>query len=249
MFETAIRSDPVLVLPVITAALIMAFCWCVGRGLRNVPRNWRRRHRLKGEAGFAYAVSMLLTLPFVMLIFLGIIEMAGLFLAMIGVAHAGSQAARAAMVRTMPESQVTAEESIRYAAAQAMVPYAPGRFDLVRSPLNSEEWRSQEAFVERYRRYTDQGPIADDHLAAKFAWALRMTRARLTVERSNRRTPLVTVRYEHPFLSAFYGAIAGHRSERVPGLFTIVLETSVQVPQASTANDEIVMEIDYDPAH
>jgi hypothetical protein len=238
--------DDVRPIVVVWAFATTALAWAAGFGLKRARGNLRRMPELAGEEGFAYALSFILTVPFMMLIVAVVVESTLLLIARIGVSFSAYAAARSAIVWETAEPAGTAETRVRMAAVHALAPFAPGDPSHLIGLDTKVDENTKFAYMGMYRRYCPDGPLSDGYLLRKLVYAHHALS--LSCDPPSRWDSSVTavVVYEHPFSWPIVGRAFGRRAPWGGPTFTYTLRGSATLQNEGPKNDEQTLGISYD---
>lgn len=176
------------------------------------PRSLAALHR--DESGVSYYVSVVMLLPFYILMVVCAIELALLLNAKMAVNHAAYAAARSAIVwidaREIPED--VRMGMIYAAAASALAPVASGSSQHQQPSSSYFAFPAKAAteWAEGYRHFSGAQQEVP-YLTRKYDYAARAIRIRVTRQSSEFNSPLtIELEYEHPFHTSGAGRVFGH---------------------------------------
>jgi hypothetical protein len=223
------------------AASTLALARVGRRVLARTP--WRPL--LAREEGMAYSLSFVLTFPLMMLILTLVIESTLILGAKLGTTYASYAAARAGIVWLSAEPRGLAQEKIRLAAVQNLVPFASGNpRHAVGGPLSPS---SAGEYARAYRDYTRGGVLGRGYLLNKYAYAERATTIvdPVTSPRWDSDV-IVTLSYEHAIHTPVIGRGLGHLAPW-PGarFYTYTIESTFTLRNEGPRNDSQSLGIDY----
>ncbi len=201
------------------------------------------------ERGAAYTLSVMLTIPFLMLLVITAMETTFLLSAKLGVAYAGYAARTSASVWWPAEPRELGERRVLLSAIQAMIPYSSGNPKRVLG-TNPGFPEAALAFAAAYRRYAPDGPVGEGHFLTTHRYASAATS--VTIEpRAIVGSPwdidlLVTVRFEHPTFTPLFGRLIGHPAPwGGSGLYTYTIVSQGFVRAERPRNDDGTLGIAY----
>jgi hypothetical protein len=210
---------------------------------------------LRGERGAAYSLSLVMVLPFFMLVLALIVEVTLTMLVKIGTLYAAYAAARAALVWLPAEVPLQRrDEMIQLAAAQALTPFASAKpHHLAPTGRAGRVGEAgDQAFYAAFERY-DNGRAPLEYLARKRQFALAATQVKVEVINSPRDPRLafavarVTVTYEKPIDLPIIGIVLGRRASWAGAqFFSRRIESTVQLPIEGPRSRSQTLGIRYD---
>jgi hypothetical protein len=232
--------------------LALAFTALLGLTLltyRRCRRIWSLRHLGRAEAGAAYTITMVATMPIYAMLVAMIIECTLTLQVKIGTLYAAYAAARSAAVWYPAEvPRAVIERKVKTAAVQAIAPFASSRDDHL-AGIGASAGDAPEAndLYEAYAAYC-HGPITFACLDNKLRYAWQATTVSVEPSCSGPGADLtVTVRYQMPFHSAIGYCLGGRRSSG--GLCLREIETTVTLPKEGVKSPTQTLGIHYDPDH
>ncbi|SRR6056297_354280 len=188
------------------------------------------------EDGAAYTLSYVMVLPVLMLLVAMVVESALMLVAKLGTVHAAYVAARVASVHSSLSDWPIAEETIRRAGRQAMIPFASGS-----SGRSSDAIDPNGEFAKAYRQWSSD-PVAQSYVQAKQHDASESIR--VTVQRPDAWDAelIAEVTYDYPFRIPGIGRLIG---EPDGDGYTFPLTTSVRLSNEGPQNDSQTLGIGY----
>lgn len=194
-------------------------------------RAWGSLHGC--DAGAAYSLSYMLTIPFIALIICLVVDLTLILVAKIGTVYAAYAAARAAAV-WLPSgvSPRTAQDKVEAAAQNAMTPFASSnkRHRPVKSPPPSGL-----VYYAAHKNYADE-PAEFEYLGWKWLYASWATKVTVDDGADYRKDVTVTLDYKAPFHMPAIGRIFG--SPTLFGFYTTNIRTVVQLENQAPRSDE-----------
>jgi len=187
------------------------------------------------EAGAAYSLSYMLTLPFFALIICLMIDLTSILIAKIGTVYAAYSAARSAVVwYPSGVSTSAAEKKMNDAAVNAMTPFASSKH-AVWSSFNPADAAS---YVGAYEAFAEPAAPAE-YIAKKYLYARWGLDVTTDASLDYRKDVTVTVDYKAPYHLRGIGMILG-KSEPIFGFFYSNIHTVVtlesQAPRVDRPN-------------
>lgn len=217
-------------------------------------------HLLSDESGAVYVLSVVMVLPFYVLLICFILETTLMLVVKLGVSYSAFSAARAAIVWDLPDTPFvgtsglplaaiadspTMSRKATEAAQLAMVPFASG------SPLHSGP-NDKEArdYLDAFHRWAPKSSAKDPYLSRKFQYASQATQTSIERDQSAGMPGLLkaSVSYEYPFHIAPIGRLFGATRSTTGRAFLVYRITSTCVlPSEAPQNPERSLGIDYFP--
>ena len=214
-------------------ALITLF-WSLLRAARRNSaerRAWRGLHGC--EAGAAYSLSYMLTIPLIALIVCLVVDLTLILVAKIGTVYAAYAAARAAVV-WVPSgvSPSAAQDKVEAAAQNAITPFASSntRHRPIKTPPPSGL-----VYYAAHKSYAEN-PADFDYLGWKWLYASWATKVTVDGGTDYRKDVTVTVDYKAPFHMPAIGRIFG--SPTLFGFYTTNIRTVVKLENQAPRGDE-----------
>lgn len=210
--------------------LALAMCRAARRSSAE-RRAWRGLHGC--EAGAAYSLSYMLTIPLIALIVCLVVDLTLILVAKIGTVYAAYAAARSAVV-WVPSgvSAGTAQDKVEAAAQNAITPFASSntRHRPVKTPPPSGF-----VYYAAHKSYADE-PAEFEYLGWKWLYASWATKVAIDGGNDYRKDVTVTLDYKAPFHMPAIGRIFG-----VPtpyGFYTTTIRTVVKLENQAPRSDE-----------
>lgn len=242
--------------------LVVVFLFIVGcialsltaRTLKIAPDRLKIRRLLHDEDGAVYSLSLVLALPFYVLVIATIAECALMITVKLGTINAAYAASRAAIVWKAAEVDSTKQDAmIHLAAAQAMTPFASSKLMHLEptGPANSIASVAGDDYYQAYRAYS-AGNAPPDYLKRKLQFALAATEVK--IEETSHAAGhdfeadlRVTVTYEKPIdlpvIGRFLGAIASWSGAK---FFTRRIESTLVLQKEAPKSASRTLGINYD---
>ncbi|MBA4017493.1 MAG: hypothetical protein C0483_10005 [Pirellula sp.] len=205
--------------------------------LRAARRNSAERRAWRGlngcEAGAAYSLSYMLTIPLIALIICLVVDLTLILVAKIGTVYAAYAAARAAVV-WVPSgvSPGTAQDKVEAAAQNAMTPFASSnaRHRPITTPPPSGlvYYAAHKSFAEN--------PADFDYIGWKWLYASWATKVTVDGGNDYKKDVTVTLDYKAPFHMPAIGRIFG--SPTLFGFYTTNIHTVVKLENQAPRSDE-----------
>ena len=215
-------------------------------------------HFCLDEKGGTYSLSVVMVLPFYVIIIAMILETTFLLCAKMGTIYAAFASVRSAIVWTTvqyPAEHVLvtnkARQKAKQAAVQAMVPFASGLHSI--SGTSSNSAKSQE-FLNAHKAYVKghaKKPLKDQYILNKYCYAEENTEVTLEGEGDGsepwKKNIVTTVSYDAPFLLPYIGKLLGGRKKVVKGrsLYCYAIESKAALLNECPMNDTGSLGINY----
>jgi len=196
----------------------------------------RRARALHGcEAGAAYSLSYMLTIPFFALIICLMIDLTSILIAKIGTVYAAYAAARSAVVwYPSGVSTVAAKEKMTDAAVNAMTPFASSKHTV----WSSFSPADAASYVAAYEAFAEPAAPAE-YVAKKYLYARWGLDVATDAGLDYRKDVTVTVDYKAPYHLRGIGLLLGTR-EPIFGFYYSNIHTVVtlesQAPRVDRPN-------------
>jgi hypothetical protein len=203
------------------------------RALRRNSIELRAARALHGcDAGVAYSLSYMLTIPLLALIVCLVIDMTLILVAKIGTVYAAYASARSAIV-WVPSgvSKSDAQRKMESAAQQAMTPFASGSTG--HRPL-SVPAPAGIAYLAAHKSFADK-PADLEYLGWKWQYAGWATKVTTDAGRDYKKDVTVTLDYQAPFHMPAIGRIFGKLTPF--GFYTINIRTVVKLENQAPRSD------------
>jgi hypothetical protein len=242
-------SAPPLGLLWLWAIAIVLLAWALVAASRRARLNWRRLRDLAGEEGFAYSLSFILTIPFLMLIVALVVETTLLLAVHGGTFFAAYAAARSAIVWTTAQPAGTSDTRVRIAAVHAMTPFASGNPTHQLGLDTNVNENTRFAYMGLYRSYVPDGPLGEQYLLRKLVYAHHAIALHFDPPAHFDAPITATIRYEHPFHWRIIGRALGHPAPWGGPYHTYTVQASVTLQNEGARNDEQTLGIRYDSTY
>jgi len=252
------------------AVFVAATRWLLGR---RSPHLLRAVHR--DESGAVYVLSVVMILPFYVLLICVIIETTLMLVAKMGTTYAAFCAARAAIVWDVADSSSTAKSQSRAglapnqepsempvssqtqqkasdAAVIAMTPFASG------SPIHigaadkstGDNSAADQAYVSAFRKAAPHSRVSLNYLAQKARYAQSATTVEIAPKKSN--SPAgeleAAVTYRYPFHLPVVGRLFGAARSQSGGAFLVYeIRSNCVLPSEAPRNPDRSLGIEYRP--
>jgi hypothetical protein len=203
----------------------------------------------RGEEGFAYSLSFILTIPFLMLIVALVIETTLLLAVHTGTFYAAYAGARSAIVWATAQPAGTSDTRVRIAVVHALMPFASG------NPVHQEGLDSHVdadtrfAYMGLYHAYCPDGPLGDGYLLCKLVYAHHALALHFEPPAKWDSPITATVRYEHPFHWQIIGRALGHPAPWGSPYYTYTVQASVTLQNEGAKNKAQSLGIRYDSTY
>ena len=238
--------DVWITLAVVFVALIILTIFTFQRSRKM----WSLRRLGKAQAGAAYSMAMVATLPIYAILICMIVECTLTLQVKLGTMYAAYAAARSAAVycpAEIPAAEI--ERKVKTAATQALLPFASSRDCHLQdvAATDSGDIPEAEELYEAYVAYCE-GPITLQCLTDKLKYAWLATH--VSIEQSSEGPTAnlsVTVRYRMPFHTGIGYLLGGERSPS--GRTFRVIETTVTLQKEGVKSATQELGIHYDPDH
>lgn len=205
--------------------------------LRAARRNSAERRAWRGlnrcEAGAAYSLSYMLTIPLIALIICLVVDLTLILVAKIGTVYAAYAAARTAVV-WVPSgvSPGTAKDKVDAAAQNAMTPFASSNAH--HRPISSPP-PSGLVYYAAHKSFAEN-PADFDYIGWKWLYASWATKVTVDGGTDYKKDVTVTIDYRAPFHMPAVGRIFG--SPTLFGFYTTNIRTVVKLENQAPRSDE-----------
>ncbi|MGC3968800.1 MAG: hypothetical protein QM775_15960 [Pirellulales bacterium] len=213
-------------------AIVLLTRGCV-RAIRRHSQQRRALRSLHGcDAGTAYSLSYMLTIPMLALIICLTIDMTLILVAKIGTVYSAYAAARSSVV-WFPSgvSRGDAQNKMDLAARQAMTPFASG--STRHRPLSMPA-ASGLTYLAAHKAFADK-PADLEYLGWKYQYAGWATKVTTDAGPNYRKDVTVTLEYQAPFHMPAIGRIFGKLTPY--GFYTTTITTVVKLENQAPRTD------------
>ena len=206
------------------------------------------------DDGAAYSLSLVLALPFYMLVLAVIAECALMLVVKLGTFHAAYVTTRSAIVWQGSDAEPQQkQQKIHLAAVQAITPFASSRELNVQptNPLTSAGSETAGNLVAAYQNYSG-GQMSAGYFRRKMRYAFAATKVTIVQHdningRDYTQDITVTVTYEKPIDLPVVGRFLGQRASMPgAGFFTRKIETTLKLEKEGPKSATRTLGINYD---
>jgi hypothetical protein len=216
--------------------------------LKRLPAGLKNAGKIRNEDGFSYALSFIMTVPFLMMILILFIETTLVLTTLGGVQYSAYAAARAAIVWDWAEPAAVREEKIELAAVHALAPFSSSNathLDPRRRGLAIQDITY--SYCNAYFKYTgDEAKVANNYLVRKLYYARQGMQYSYTRPSNYDSIVKANVIYEHPFHFPFVGRALGKPSSTVANVRVFQLKAGASLQNEGAKTNNKTLGISYD---